>query len=135
MKHRNETEENYINFFSNAYVNPDIFYEEIEPCTRNEKLYNLINNLRKRNIKIYCLTVMKTSFHLKAKQVFINKYYGKDIDVISMASHELKLKGVKVLAKINNCCLDEILFIDDREYIIELLTQNGIKSILVDNIV
>ena len=30
--------------------------------------------------------------------------------------------------------LDEILFIDDRKCIIDLLTQNGIKGILVDNI-
>jgi len=45
---------------------------------------------------MYCLSGMKFSFHLKAKQNFINKYYGNDIEVISTSSQELKLKGVKI---------------------------------------
>lgn len=134
VEHRSETEENFVNFFANAYINPDSFYDDIEPCTKSQTLYNLINDLRSRGVKMYCLTVMKSSFHLKAKQSFVNKYYGEDIEVISEASHELKLKGVKIIQKINNCNLDEILFIDDRKCIIDLLTQNGIKGILVDNI-
>jgi hypothetical protein len=77
---------------------------------------------------------MKFSFHLKAKQSFINKHYGKDIEVISTSSQELKLKGVKVIQKINNCNLDEILFVDDRQDVIDLLTQNGIKGINVYDI-
>ena len=77
---------------------------------------------------------MKFSFHLKAKQAFINKYYGKDIEVISTSLQELKLKGVKILQKINNCNLNEILFIDDKSDVVELLNQNGIKAVNVENI-
>ena len=83
---------------------------------------------------MYCLSGMKFSFHLKAKQTFINKYYGNDIEVISTTSQELKLKGVKIIGKINNCELDEILFIDDNPDVITLLEKNGVKSLLVNNI-
>ena len=77
---------------------------------------------------------MKFSFHLKAKQSFINKYYGDDIEVISTASQELKIKGVKIIQKLNDCKLEEMLFIDDRTDVIELLKSNGINSILVKDI-
>ena len=83
---------------------------------------------------MYCLSGMKFSFHLKAKQAFVNKYYGKDIEVISTSLQELKLKGVKILQKINNCNLNEILFIDDKSDVVELLNQNGIKAINVEDI-
>ena len=83
---------------------------------------------------MYCLSGMKFSFHLKAKQAFIDKYYGNDIEVISTSSQELKLKGVKIIGKINNCKLDEILFIDDNSDVISLLEENGVKALLVNNI-
>lgn len=133
-KHRSESEENFVNFYLNAYSKPDCFYDEIEPCIKSEILYDFIEKLRKIKIKMYCLSGMKFSFHLKAKQSFINKHYGKDIEVISTSSQELKLKGVKIIQKINNCNLDEILFIDDRQDVIELLTQSGVKGISVDDI-
>ncbi len=133
-KHRSETEENFINWYYNAYKNPERFYDEIEPCVKSEVLYNLVSDLRSRNIKMYCLSGMKFSFHLKAKQAFVNKYYGKDIEVISTSLQELKLKGVKILKKINNCNLNEILFIDDKSDVVELLNQNGIKAINVEDI-
>ena len=41
---------------------------------------------------------------------------------------------LKILKKINNCSLDEVLFIDDKQDIIELLINNGIKAINVKNI-
>ena len=133
-KHRSESEENFKNWYYNAYKNSDNFYEEIEPCTKSEILYDLINNLRKENIKMYCLSGMKFSFHLKAKQTFVNKYYGNDIEVISTSEQDLKLKGIRIIAKINNCKLDEILFVDDNLDVIALLEKNGIKAIHIDNI-
>lgn len=65
-KHRSESEESFTNWYYNAYKNPNKFYDEIEPCTKSEILYNLINNLRNKKIKMYCLSGMKFSFHLKA---------------------------------------------------------------------
>ena len=47
-KHRSESEENFINFYLNAYMNPNYFYDEIEPCTRSETLYTLIKKLRNK---------------------------------------------------------------------------------------
>ena len=132
--HRKESEEKRLGYYLNAYKNPDTFYEYIEPCIRSEVLYNFISNLRNKNIKIYCLSGMKFSFHLKAKQNFINKHYGNDIEVISASTQELKLDGVKIIQRLNNCNLEEILFIDDRKDVINLLNSNGIKSILVKDI-
>ncbi len=133
-EHRKESEEKFLTFYADAYKNPSIFYEQIEPCIRSEKLSNLINILRKENVKMYCLSGSKFSFHLKAKQLFINKYYGENIEVLSTSSQELKLTCTKIIQRINNCQLDEILFIDDRESVIQLLKDNGIKGITVDDI-
>ena len=133
-KHRRESEEKFLSFYENAYKNPSCFYEQIEPCIRSEKLYNFISVLRNKKIKMYCLSGMKFSFHLRAKQIFINKYYGEDIEVISTSSQELKLTGVKIIQRLNNCKLNEILFIDDRQDVIELLNKNEVKAMLADNI-
>lgn len=133
-KHRDESEENFVNFYFNAYINPDYFYDEIEPCIRSESLYKFINNLRNKKVKMYCLSGMKLTFHLEAKQAFINKHYGSDIKILSTSVQELKVKDTKILQKINNCNLDEILFVDDRKDVIELLLNNGIKAINVNDI-
>ena len=133
-KHRSESEDKYISYYYNAYQNPQNFYEDIEPCMKSEILYNFITNLRSKGIKMYCLSGMKSSFHLKAKQFFVNKYYGDDIEVISVCFQDLKLTGVKIIQKINDCMLEEILFIDDRSDVIDLLNNNGINSILVNEI-
>ncbi len=133
-KHRSESEDKYLGYYLNAYLKPNTFYEDIETCIKSEALYNFILDLRNKGIKMYCLSGMKFSFHLKAKQAFINKYYGDDIEVISTASQELKVDGVKIIQKLNDCKLEEILFIDDRQDVIDILRNNGINSILVNTI-
>ncbi len=124
----------YLGYYLNAYQNPNSFYEDIETCIKSETLYNFIINLRSKGIKMYCLSGMNFSFNLKAKQSFINKHYGDDIEVIFTASQELKVDGVKIIQRLNDCKLEEILFIDDRQNVIDILKNNGINSILVDNI-
>lgn len=133
-KHRRENEDKYLSYYLNAYKNPEVFYEDIEPCVKSEVLYKFINNLKNKNIKMYCLSGMKFSFHLKAKQNFIDKHYGNDIEVISASTQELKLDGVKIIQRLNSCVLEEILFIDDRQDVIKPLNSNGIKSIFVKDI-
>ena len=133
-KHRIESEDKYLRYYLNAYKYPDTFYEDIEPCIKSEILYKFINNLRNNGIKMYCLSGMKFSFHLRAKQNFINKYYGNDIEIISSASQELKVDGIKIISKLNNCNLDEILFIDDNKDTIALLNASKIKTILANDI-
>lgn len=134
-KHFENGQENKNNYYFDAYMNPDSFYDDIEPCEKSEVLYSFVNILREKKIKMYCLSGMKFSFHLKAKQCFIDKHYGDGIEVIVAASQELKLQGVKVLQKVGNCKLDEIIFIDDRQSVIELLEKNGVKGILIDDMV
>lgn len=134
LNHRNESEDKILSYYLNAYLNPITFYEEIEPCIRSEALYNFINKLRDKKIKMYCLSGMKFSFHFKAKQSFINKHYGSDIELVSASSQELKLDGIKIIQKANNCNLNEILFIEDLEDTINYLNSNGVRTINVNDI-
>ena len=134
VKHRNETEDKRLNYYSTAYQNPDNFYEEIEPCDKSKILYNLIKKLRNQKIKMYCLSGMKFSFHFRAKQDFINKKYGNDIELISVGTQQLKLDGIKIISKVNNCNLNEILFIDDLEDTVSYLKSNGINAININEI-
>ena len=131
-KRRNESEENLINYYLNAYLNPNSFYEIIEPCSISQPIFKLINILRKNNVEIYCVSGMKFSFHLEAKEYFVHKYYGNDIKVISSRNHELKVVAAKIISKINNCDLNEILFVDDMKENIIDLNKAGINGILPD---
>ncbi len=133
-EHRKVSEENFFSFYAKAYKSPERFYDDIEPCTKSEKAYDLVNTLRKMNIKMYCLSGMKFTFHLKAKQAFVSKYYGDDIEVIATSSQELKLIGVNIIKEINNCELDEILFVDDLDEVVSMLKENGVKAINVQEI-
>lgn len=134
VKHRNESEDKRLNYYANAYQNPNNFFEDIELCDRSEVLYNLIEELRNKNIKMYCLSGMKFSFHFKAKQNFINKHYGDDIELVSAGNQQLKLDGIKIIQKHNKCELNEILFVEDLEDTINYLRSNGINAINVNEI-
>ena len=134
QKHRNENEEKLLNYYLNAYLNPEKFYEIIEPCDMSESILKLINTLRKNNVKIYCVSGMKFSFHLKAKSYFVHKYYGDDIEVISTRNQELKIDAAKIISKVNNCNLDEILFVDDIEENIINFNNVGINAFLPDDV-
>ena len=130
IKHRNENEENLLNYYLNAYLNPNSFYESIEPCNMSKSIFKLINILRKNNVKIYCVSGMKFSFHLKAKEYFVHKYYGNDIEVISTKNQQLKIDAAKIISKINNCNLNEVLFVDDIEENIINFDKIGINALL-----
>lgn len=134
VKHRNESEDKRLNYYSNAFQNPNDFFTKVESCDRAEVLYNLIQKLRNKNIKMYCLSGMKFSFNFKAKQDFINKQYGSDIELISVGTQKLKLDGIKIISKINNCDLDEILFIEDLEDTVNYLKSEDVNVININKI-
>ena len=54
LKHRNENEENLLNYYLNAYLNPESFYETIEPCSISDSLQNLIKNRKWWTWSICC---------------------------------------------------------------------------------
>ena len=130
QKHRNESEEKLQNYYLNAYLTPEKFYEIIEPCNISESILKLINILRKNNVKIYCVSGMKFSFHLRAKEYFVHKYYGNDIEVISTRNQQLKIDAAKIISKANNCNLNEVLFVDDIEENIINFDKIGINALL-----
>lgn len=134
LKHRNDSEENLLNYYLNAYLNPESFYETIEPCTVSQSLYKLINLFKNNNVKMYCVSGMKFSFHLKAKENFVHSHYDNNIEVISTRSQEMKVEAVKIIQKINNCKLDEILFVDDIKENIVRLNNIGINALWVNDV-
>jgi len=77
---------------------------------------------------MYCVSGMKFSFHLKAKENFVHKYYSNDIEVISARSQELKCDAVKIIKRINNCDFNEIIFIDDNKENIIRFNNMGIHA-------
>ena len=134
LKHRNENEENLLNYYLNAYLNPESFYEIIEPCTISESLYKLINYLKNNNVRMYCVSGMKFSFHLKAKENFVHNHYNNNIEVISTRSQELKVDAIKIIKCINKCELNEILFVDDIKENIIRFNNIGINALLINEV-
>ena len=134
VKHRNENEDNLLNYYLNAYLNPNCFYETIEPCYVSVSLQKLIRFFSKKGVKVYCVSGMKYSFHLKAKEHFVHKYYDDSIEVISTRSQELKDDAVKIIKRVNNCNLDEILFVDDIKENIDRFNNMGINALLPEEI-
>lgn len=134
LKHRSESEDNFLNFYLNAYLNPETFYENIEVCEKSKSLYKIINILRNNGAKLYCLTGMKFSFHFKAKQNFIHKYYGNDIEVISCYPQSRKVDAVKIIQRINKCELTEILFVDDIKDNVDMLNDLGVHALLINDV-
>lgn len=134
LNHRSKDEETYLNFYLNAYLNPETFYECIESCNKSDSLYKIINILRNNGSKLYCLTGMKFSFHFKAKQNFVHNHYGDDIEVISCYPQERKIDAVKIIKKINNCDLSEILFVDDIKDNVKKLNNLGVCAVSIDEV-
>ena len=130
LKHHNESEEKLWDYYMNAYLNSKSFYETIEPCFLSDSLYKLINILRKNNVKMYCLSGMKFSFNFKAKEQFVHKFYGSDIEMISTQTQESKVDAVKIIQRINNCNLNEIIFVDDLKENVIRLNEIGTYAIL-----
>ncbi len=134
IKHRNETEDNLLNYYLNAYLNPNIFYDTIEPCFISNSLHKFIEICEEKGIKMYCVSGMKFSFHFKAKEYFIHKYYSEKIEVISTRSQELKCDAVKIIQRVNDCKLNEILFVDDIKENIIRFSNMGIYALLPEEI-
>lgn len=132
--HRRQSEEKFLGYYLTAYLNSDSFYETIEPCIISESIYNLIKILKSNNIKMYCVTGMKFSFHFKAKENFVHKHYDDGIEVISASSQELKVDAIKIIKQINNCDFNEILFVDDLKENINRFKELGIHALLPNNV-
>lgn len=131
---RSVSEEKTLEYFLNAYLNKETFFEEIEPCNISESILKLIELFRKNNVKLYCVSGMRFSFHFKAKENFVHKYYGEDIEVIMARDQEIKTEAVKIISKINNCKLDEVLFVDDKLSNITDFKKMGINALLPNEV-
>lgn len=134
IEHRNKNEDNLLNYYLKAYLNPNKFYDEIEPCFTLSSLKKLVEVCEANNVKMHCVSGMRFSFHLKAKEYFIHKYYSKNIEVISTSSQELKCEAAKIIGRINHCELNEILFVDDIKDNIVRFKNMGIHAVLPEEV-
>ena len=73
-------------------------------------------------------------FHLRAKEYFVHKYYGNDIEVISTRNQQLKIDAAKIISKANNCNLNEILFVDDIDKNVINFNKIGMNAILPNEV-
>lgn len=134
LNNRRESKDKLLSYYINAYLNPETFYENVEICNISEPIFKLINILRDNNVKIYCVSGMKFSFHLKAKEYFVHKYYGKDIEMLSAGTQELKIEATKIIKKMNGCSLNEMLFVDDMEENVINFNKVGINALLPNEV-
>lgn len=77
---------------------------------------------------------MRFSFHFKAKENFVHKHYGDDIEVIMVRDQEIKTEAVKIISKVNKCNMDEILFVDDKLSNIINFKNIGINALLTNDV-
>ena len=130
IKHR----KNKNIYWINAYKNPDIFYEKLEPCIAPKQMKDLINYCRNNRIKMYCLSAMRFSLHLKAKEIFIKNNYGNDIEFFSVSSQGRKIDVVNLMCEVHNCKYENVLFIDDMEDNIQNMKRLGICALTPDDV-
>ena len=58
----------------------------------------------------------------------------EEIELFSAGSQQLKLDEIRIIQQICNWSLDEILFIDDRKDVEELMNSNSINAILITDL-
>lgn len=119
-------------YFKQAYLNPDRFYTEIEPCTASLEMQSFLAYLRTLNVKLYCVSGMRHTLHLKAKQTFLHAHYGNDIELIAAGTQAGKVDVTRVLQDIHNCRPNEVLFVDDKPFVTVAMQEHGYNAILAD---
>lgn len=126
---------NEDNYFKMAYLYPNDFYESIETCVAPLEMQSCISYLRSLStIKLYCVSGMKHTLHFKAKETFIHRHYGLDIELIAAGSQERKAAVLRVLQSVYDCRADEVLFVDDQQSTVDLLCKHGFSAILAGNV-
>lgn len=131
VEHRKTNEDNY---FIQAYQNPNEFYTTIEPCDPSEDMRNLVLYCRFREVPMLVLSGMRFSLHANAKQSFINRYYGEDIQLLTAASQERKEDVVRLLMKAHKLKPEEIPFVDDIRANVQRMAELGVTAFHVSEI-
>ena len=116
-------------YFLRAYENPQDFYETIEPCTVNDDMKNLVGYCRNERIPMFCVTGMRFSLHLSAKEAFIRKHYGNDIELIAAAVQERKIDVVRILIRHFGIQPEQLMFVDDMQKTLALIKPAGITCV------
>lgn len=121
-------------YYANAFEFPDVFYENIEQCIASVEMVELVNYLRKKGVKLCCLTGMKTSLNAQAKKNFIKNHYGDDFDFYSAGTQSLKRMVVRIIREVNKYKPEEVIFVDDLAENIEMMRNDGVFAILANDV-
>lgn len=121
-------------YYKNAYLYPNIFFREIEPCSILPEVKELIEYLKKQGTLIYCLSGIPMSFLVNAKEKFVHDNYGQDIEFLFCKSQEKKVDVVRILQSIIGCNDEEILFVDDLQSVVDIMKQNKYVGVNVKDI-
>lgn len=114
-------------YFKNAYLYPNRFYDDIAACYVPEETLNLVAWLNAKDVKLYCLTGMRMSLHISAKEAFLKKHYGAfNFELVAAKDQQTKLDVIKILREIHDCGYNEILFVDDVQDNLDIATDLGI---------
>ena len=133
-KNKDWTEDRGNDYYIQAHLNPDGFYETIEPCAPCKNLQRIVQFCRANDIPTYCLSGMRFSLHFKAKEAFINNHYGSDVKLLSCGTQALKADMLQMLEKIHNCNAGEILFVDDLSENIAQLSSLGYWAVNINDV-
>jgi hypothetical protein len=113
------------------YKNKDFY---IESHMAPQYMIDFVQKLRDVGVeKIYCLSHMPYSFMLEAKQRFIDKYYGDDIEVIACGTVKDKIDAVDILHSMysNEYYRPETwIVVDDLWDTISVMRSKGYKAML-----
>ncbi len=131
MKNWADDEDGY---FLRAYEDPERFYDEVEPCTENAELKELISVCRARGIAMFCVTGMRSTVNCKAKDSFIRKHYGEGIEVVGTAGQERKKDVIRILTRHLRIKPEEMLFVDDLEATLDMLKETGVTGVHVSEL-
>lgn len=128
--HPDEYTGDSIEWYKEALLNPERFYEEYDPRKTSDKLQEIIACLRENGAKMFCVSHMQNTLNFTAKQSYVQNHYGSDIDLIATCSAEQKVEVVRILCRAFDCQPNEVIVFDDLQETVETMLQHGYNAYL-----
>ena len=98
-------------FYDAAQHSPDTFYDRVIPCEAPKETIDFVKKLASDGVRLVCLSGMRCSLNLAAKQAFLKKHYDGNFEFISVCSQEFKVDVLQFICEHP----DQTLYVDDVE--------------------
>lgn len=107
-----DIEKNHLQlFYDAAQHSPETFYERVVPCKAPKATVDFVKKLAFDGVRLVCLSGMRCSLNLAAKQAFIEKHYDGNFEFIIVCSQEFKADILQFICEHP----DQTLYVDDVE--------------------